>query len=188
MLDTFQLNRVRLELEERKTYLYVRVSGELSSPEEVERVAARMSWWMEKQQLTRVLADARELNVPLPDEACHATWEWIHARRYEQFATVLPAAAADLVLTRMNMTSVSSGLPFRGFASVVDAHRWLDPRLSGVMRRSSSISPSTVPPGTAESIGSQPPHSRRPSGLFSAAAQLSSEPAPPRSKRASDPD
>lgn len=187
MLDTFQLNLVRLELEERRTYIYARVSGELVTPEEVERVAARIGWWMEKQQLTRVLADARELNVPLPDEACHAVWEWIHARRYEQFATVLPAAAADLVLTRMNMTSVSSGLPFRGFASVVDAHRWLDPRMSGVMRRSSSISPSIAPPGPVESSGSEPPRTRRPSGLFSA-AQLSSEPTPPRSKRASDPD
>lgn len=181
MLDTFQLNQVRLELEERKTYLYVRISGELATPEEVERVAARMSWWLEKQQLTRLLADARELNVPLPDEACHATWEWIHARRYEQFATVLPAAAANLVLTRMNMTSVSSGVPFRAFASVVDAHRWLDPRMSGVIRRSSSVMPALT-----EGSGSEPPTSKRPSGLFQASQYP--EPLVPRPKRASDPD
>lgn len=184
MLDTFHVHEVSLELEERRTYLHAHLVGEVLSKEVVERVTARLGWWMEKQQIPRLLVDARDLVVPFPDEACHATWEWIHARRFEQCAIIFSPAATDLVMTRMNMTAVSSGLPVRGFAAVVDAHRWLDPRLSGIQRRHSSTTLPALGGLVQSGAGSDPP--RRPSGLFSAVAEPAG--ASVRPKRASDPE
>lgn len=145
------------DLEARKGYIIIRVSGTLPTEAEVDRLAAFISDAVERTGLRKLLIDARTLEVPFPDDACHHAWEWIHARRYDQLACVMPATA-DLVLTRLNMTGVSSGLPFRAFATVVDAHRWLDMRLSGIHRRPSSsmipVAPTTShpPPGVASQV------------------------------------
>ncbi|MBL8740397.1 MAG: hypothetical protein JNK04_04865, partial [Myxococcales bacterium] len=127
--ESLNLNRAEeaahFDLEERKGYLLIRASGTLPTEADVDRLAAFISDAVERTGLRKLLIDARALEVPFPDDACHHAWEWIHARRYDQLACVMPAAA-DLVLTRLNMTGVSSGLPFRAFATVVDAHRWLE--------------------------------------------------------------
>ena len=152
----------RFDLEERKGYILIRVSGTLPTEADVDRLAAFVSTAVERTGSRKLLLDARTLEVPFPDDACHRAWEWIHARRYDQLACVMPPAA-DLVLTRLNMTGVSSGLPFRAFPTVVDAHRWLDQRLSGVHRRpSSSMIPiaaknSEPPPGAASQVATPPP-------------------------------
>ncbi len=150
------------EVEERKGYVLIRVSGSLPTEADVDRLAAFISDALERTGLRKLLMDARLLEVPFPDDACHHAWEWIHARRYDQLACVMPPTA-DLVLTRLNMTGVSSGLPFRAFGTVVDAHRWLEMRLSGVHRRpSSSLIPvasknSDRPPGPSSQVATPPP-------------------------------
>ena len=141
------------DVEERKGYVLIRVTGSLPTEADVDRLAAFISDALERTGLRKLLIDARALEMPFPDDACHHAWEWIHARRYDQLACVVPPAA-DLVLTRLNMTGVSSGLPFRAFPTVVDAHRWLELRLSGVHRRPSS---SMIPIASKSSTNSEPP-------------------------------
>ncbi|MFO0550015.1 MAG: hypothetical protein U0271_16590 [Polyangiaceae bacterium] len=98
--------------------------------------------------LDKVLLDLRDCGVPLPDDACQRAWHAIHERSYNALACALPASV-DMMVTRINMTALSSNLPFRAFGSITDAHRWLDTRLSGVQRRMSSTS--TVPPAVGRS-------------------------------------
>jgi len=150
------------DLEERKGYALIRVRGALPTEADVDRLAMFIADAIERTGLRKLLIDARALEVPFPDDACHHAWEWIHARRYDQLACVMPPAA-DLIITRLNMTGVSSGLPFRAFPTVVDAHRWLELRLSGVHRRpSSSMIPvamkkSDPPPSVSSRVATPPP-------------------------------
>jgi hypothetical protein len=163
--------QAHFDLEERKGYILIRVSGALATEAEVDRLAAFIADAFERTGFRKLLVDARTLEVPFPDDACHHAWEWIHARRYDQLACVMPPAA-DLVLTRLNMTGVSSGLPFRAFPTVVDAHRWLDLRLSGVHRRPSS---SMIPIATKNSLDPGTTSSEPPPGL---ASQVATPPPP----------
>ena len=184
-----------VEVEERKGYVLIRVSGALPTEVEVDRLSAFISDTIERTGLRKLLIDARALEVPFPDDACHRAWEWIHARRYDQLACVMPAAS-DLVLTRLNMTGVSSGLPFRAFPSVIDAHRWLEMKLSGVHRRpSSSMIPAQKPMSEPPPAGSAPPApyaspprktSTRSSSMPSGAYELPAESLKPKS--ATDPE
>lgn len=141
MSEIYRLSNAHLELEERKGYLFARVRGLLVTAAEVGRAASLVRDAMTKFGERRLLIDAQQLDLPLPDPACHAAWEFIHAKDYTMLACTLPLEPGDLMVTRMNMTSLSSGLPLRAFSNILDAHRWLDLRPSGIHRRPSSMLP-----------------------------------------------
>lgn len=174
-------NNAQVEAEERKGYLYVRAHGSLSTPEQVESVVVYLQDRMVAAGTRKLLLDLRALELPLPDEACHAAWSFVHGREYALIALALPEEQADLLVTRMNMTGVSSNLPCRAFTTIVEAHRWLDQRNSGVLRRvSTSFATaglnlsSTAPPPAIQTVAPlaqnelpstnpPPPNKRRPS-------------------------
>lgn len=135
-------------LDERRGFLLVSISGQLSTVTDVERFLGILRDGMSRFGLDKVLLDLRDCGVPLPDDACQRAWHAIHERSYNALACALPASV-DMMVTRINMTALSSNLPFRAFGSITDAHRWLDTRLSGVQRRMSSTS--TVPPAVGRS-------------------------------------
>ncbi len=155
MGEEWELGQGRMETEERKGYLYVRLRGEILTVSDVERgvliLRDRMMDGVDGRLDTKkLLFDLRQLSLPLPDDACHAAWDFIHAREYAMLACAMPEAASDLMMTRMNMTGLSESLPFRVFPSIVEAHRWLDFRPSGIHRRPSSFGMSAVTPPRAE--------------------------------------
>lgn len=141
MTDEWRLNSALIEVEERKGYLYVRVHGEISTVAEVERAVDYVRARMDQVGTKKLHLDARQLRLPLPDDACHAAWQFIHGKHYTTLACTLPEDGGDLMVTRMNMTGVSSGLPFRAFSNIVEAHRWLELRPSGIRRVSTMSLP-----------------------------------------------
>ncbi|HRK79412.1 MAG TPA: hypothetical protein PLQ95_12825, partial [Thiobacillus sp.] len=133
--DGWRVNNAHVEVESRRAYLYVRTQGALDTVSDVEQVVVIMRDRMVHASLRKLLVDLRQVVIPMPDDACHAAWQFVHGRDYELLACALPEDAGNLMVTRINMTGVSSGLPFRAFANVVDAHRWLDLKPSGLHRR-----------------------------------------------------
>lgn len=146
MSEVFRLSNAHLEIEERKGYLFARVRGLLATAAEVGRTTTLVRDALNKMPERRLLIDAQQLDLPLPDPACHAAWEFIHAKDYSMLACTLPHEPGDLTVTRMNMTGLSSGLPLRAFSNILDAHRWLDLRPSGIHRRPSSMLPIPTDP------------------------------------------
>lgn len=148
MQDEYLLNGARLKLEQRKGYIHLSLTGLLPGVDSVRALGTLVERLMEKTAVRRVLFDARGLGHDLAPDACDEAWAWLGARLYAQMAVVLPATSAELGLTRFNMTGLSSQLPLRAFLAVMDAHRWLDLRLSGERRLSQMGIPAvkTVPP------------------------------------------
>jgi hypothetical protein len=148
MQDEYQLSGARLKLEQRKGYIHLSLTGLVPALESVRALGTLVERIMEKTGVRRVLFDARGLGHDLAPDACDEAWAWLGARLYAQMAVVLPASSAELGLTRFNMTGLSSQLPLRAFLNVMDAHRWLDLRMSGERRLSQMGIPAvkTVPP------------------------------------------
>jgi hypothetical protein len=169
MRDEYPLRGGRFEVEARKGYLLMAVHGELDAVEDITHLGAVIERVMDRTAVRRILFDARGLLRELPQDACDAVWAWLGARTYFQMAVVLPGALATLGLARFNMMGLSSNLPLRAFATVMDAHRWLDMRVSGERRVSTqTMKAATVPPATGRSV---PPPSdgaeKKQSGYFS---------------------
>lgn len=182
MTEAWTHNNARVEAEERKGYLYVRANGYVATPNDVERATLYLHDRMEAAGTRKMLLDLRALELPMPDEACHTAWQFVHAREYELLAFALPEEQADLMVTRMNMTGVSSGLPFRAFTSIVEAHRWLDQRNSGMIRRVSTTSfPAVAQASSIPPVGIQSATSLAPDEL------PSTNPPPPNKKRSTIP-
>ncbi|NUO48959.1 MAG: hypothetical protein HOV80_08900 [Polyangiaceae bacterium] len=148
MQDEYLLSGARLKLEQRKGYIHLSLTGLLTGVDSVRALGTLVERIMEKTTVRRVLFDARGLGHDLAPDACDEAWAWLGARLYAQMAVVLPASSAELGLTRFNMTGLSSQLPLRAFLAVMDAHRWLDLRMSGERRLSQMGIPAvkTVPP------------------------------------------
>lgn len=180
-----------VDVEERRGYLMVRVAGKVLVEDHIDLIAARMREAGDATGTRKLLLDGRALTIPFPDDACHRAWEWLHEKRYDQLACVLPESA-ELLTTRINMAAISGVLPLRAFTTTLEAHRWLDLRLSGVHRKPST----SMLPAVREPNPSLPPTSDPPSNRRSGAFPVSSHPppldapnaAPVRTKRASDPD
>jgi hypothetical protein len=148
MQEEYLLSGARLKLEQRKEYIHLSLTGALPAVDSVRALGTLVERIMEKTGVRRVLFDARGLGQELATDACDEAWAWLGARLYGQMAVVLPASSAELGLTRFNMTGLSSQLPLRAFLAVMDAHRWLDLRLSGERRLSQMGIPAvkSVPP------------------------------------------
>lgn len=144
------LNGSRLTLEQRKGYLHLYLGGLVVTAHDVRGLGTAVERSMERFGVRRILFDARGLEQEVPPPACEEVWAWLGARLYAQMAVVLPGTSAELSLTRFNMTGVSSQLPLRGFLTVMDAHRWLDTRMSGERRMSQlgipAVRATSVPP------------------------------------------
>jgi hypothetical protein len=172
MQEEYLLSGARLKLEQRKGYIHLSLTGLLPGVDSVRALGTLVERIMEKTGVRRVLFDARGLGHELAPDACDEAWAWLGARLYGQMAVVLPASSAELGLTRFNMTGLSSQLPLRAFLAVMDAHRWLDLRLSGERRLSQMGIPAvkTVPPppnvassaGTVRTGETDAPPSQRP--------------------------
>lgn len=180
------LGNGHLEAEERKGYLYVRLTGELPSVGEVERVIGFVRDRMAQASIKKLLLDVRQLRLPLPDAACQAAWQFIHAKEYGNLACTFGEETGDLLVTRINMTGLSASLPFRAFANIVDAHRWLELRPSGIHRRMSSMAMPAVSGGSTSSF---PAVEAPPPSMSSAAAATGTPPngVPSQKKRPSTP-
>lgn len=155
MQDEYLLNGARLKLEQRKGYIHLSLTGLLPGVDNVRALGTLVERIMERTAVRRVLFDARGLGHDLAPDACDEAWAWLGARLYAQMAVVLPASSAELGLTRFNMTGLSSQLPLRAFLAVMDAHRWLDLRMSGERRLSQMGIPAvkSVPPPPNQPTG-----------------------------------
>jgi hypothetical protein len=186
--EAFRLNSAAIETEERKGYLYVRVHGELSTVADVERAVVHLRDRMDQAGTKKLHIDVRQLRIPLPDDACHAAWQFIHARDYTILACTLPEETGDMMVTRMNMTGLSASLPFRAFSNIVEAHRWLELRPSGVRRVSSVSIPAVSPPTSlSQQIGAVRSVSTGTSQTIAPASSTSETTPPPPSPRKKPP-
>lgn len=153
MQDELLLNGSRLTLEQRKGYLHLSLSGDIATAHDARALGNALERAMERLGVRRLLFDARGLDREIASDPCAEIWVWLSARLYVQMAVVLPASSAELGLTRFNMTGLSSQLPLRGFLNVMDAHRWLDTRMSGERRLSQmgipAVRASMPPPASA---------------------------------------
>ncbi|NUP14064.1 MAG: hypothetical protein HOW73_49155 [Polyangiaceae bacterium] len=140
MNEPRRLNNAQLEAEERKGYVYVRFHGEIQTVSDVERAIGFLRERMDLAGTKKLHLDMRQFKVPMADEACQAAWQYIHAREYTILACTLPEDTGDMMVTRMNMTGLAASLPFRAFSNIVDAHRWLELRPSGIQQRPSTMS------------------------------------------------
>lgn len=176
MQDELLLNGSRLTLEQRKGYLHLSLNGVVASIQDARTLGHALERAMERLGVRRLLFDARGLEHEIAIEPCAEIWVWLAARLYTQMAVVLPASSAELGLTRFNMTGLSSQLPLRGFLNVMDAHRWLDTRMSGERRlsqmgipavRPTSIPPTSVaPPPTSANAGVEERTEKKRSGAY----------------------
>lgn len=148
-------------VEERRGFLFVTPTPHFRTVGEIDRGLLTIRSAMEQRAMDRLLVDCRLLTLPLPDDACQRVWEIIHDKQYAWLALLLPASE-DLMLTRINMTALSSNLPFRAFTGVMEAHRWLENRLSGI-RRSSTFSRTST--ASLRATSSAPPSPEAPESV-----------------------
>jgi hypothetical protein len=143
-VEVYELARTRIEVEPRRGYLHAVLRGECATPDDVLDLSGLAQRVMDRHDTRRLLVDGRALADHLPTDACSAVLHWLGEGQCRQLAWVVPVgadkSATELVVTRINMTGLSSSLPLRAFGAIIDAHRWLDARPAGERRQSSTMS------------------------------------------------
>lgn len=163
-MSTIELTNGSATLTARAEYLLVVEHGTLSSAGEVLRYVTELELASQRFNLRRLLVDARSESDQGAGESRDAMWRWIRSQRaFDQIGFVL---RDEMVIARVNMTSLSEKLVVRAFPNVADGHRWLArPRgASQTLQAVQAVRPasSSIPPPPPSTTPTPAPHAPTP--------------------------
>lgn len=124
MVGDSKFRKASVEVSAHGSYVHVTAAGVLTSLGEVRAFYQLVEEQLARAGVRRLLIDARSAEGEPSDEVREASWRGLSRLQLERVAYVV-SALQQLKAARLNMTAISTAVPIRAFATILEAHRWL---------------------------------------------------------------